>query len=236
MIYLSKSAYANNASVQHPIILLEGRVSTQLADHIQVCNDSSNSIVNWPVVSCRFKLLVRLKPGANVISLRHGYYSSSLQYTLSQRQSSYAVQPIYIISRDGDGRYQAPPGVDNSQSAAVKRISLGAALLQTFTASNLQTHNHACTTFQLPLDDSGFPLCKVFRSKYSTEEMFAMTVKELWRNIARELMESADMPARYTSKFLGFISCSRYDGADWNSSWRHSDIVAATKGHVALGE
>lgn len=237
MIVLLDPLYESGATVQHPVILLIGTVSNQLVDHIEVYNQSTETCINWPVISSKFKVIFNLKPGANLISLKHGFYSKDLCYNLSLRQSQYIVQPLYIVSKGSDGCFQAPLDINNSPVAAAKRISVGVALLQTFTAMQLKSSRLGTNTFQLPLDSSsGLPVCRIFNSKYTSEEMYAMTDKELWRNIAREVMESPDIPDRYYSKFLAFLSCTHYNGSDWKSSWKHGDVISATKGHIALGK
>lgn len=237
MITLSNSAYSNHSVVQHSIVLIEGSVSKQLVDFITVCNGTTGSHVNWPVVYKEFKVLVLLKSGINQISLNHGFYSKTVSYTFTMHQSPYSVQPLYIVSRDGNGNYQAPSGVDNSASAAIRKIGLGVALLQTFTAVNLRLMGLGANTFQMLIDEeSGLPNCKIFKSKYTSEEMYAMVDRELWRNIARELMESSVFINRHNVKFIAFLACTRYNGDKWSSSWRHTDIIDATKGYIALGK
>ncbi|XP_067942762.1 uncharacterized protein [Watersipora subatra] len=235
MITITEAIYEDGAIVRHPIIVLSGTVSKQHTDYIVVSNETFNTSHIWPLISGRFKALVHLCSGSNQLLFRHGFYTKRLYFKLIVPQTPYIVQPIYITSKDGDGRFQAPPGVDNSPSSALERISLGAALLQTFTAVNLTSHGFQSQTFQMPIDqDSWLPVCKVFRSKLTTKELFGLSEKELWRNLARELMEST-IPERYTTKFLGFFADSRYNGTGWKSSWRHADVIAATKGHAALG-
>jgi len=110
-------------------------------------------------------------------------------------------------------------------------------LLQTFTAYDLKLQKLGNNiTFNLPIDsNTGLPECNVFESQYTAEEMYAMTSKDLWRSLAKEIMSSDDIKNKSNSKFLAFVSCTRYDGQNWNSSWKHRDIVASTCGHIALG-
>lgn len=227
---------ADGSDVLTPLILLEGKVTKAFHNFIQVCNVTTKSTINWPIIKGRFRCFILLKPGANLVSVKHGFYTKELNYNLVSRQSPYIVQPLYIVSKDGDGRFQSPFGVDNSSTSAQNRISLGAALLQTFTSLDLKSHDLSASTFQLPLDnETGLPVTKLFTSKYSTHELHAMSERDLWKNIAREIMNSRDLPEKYNSKFLAFLSVTRYDGQSWNATWKHKDVVAATKGHIALG-
>lgn len=229
--------YENGAVIHHPIIIIQGQLRQQLQDHIEVCNETTGATINWPVVSSKFKSFVVLSIGLNVIAVRHGFYTKRIQFTLQIPNSIYMVQPLYVIACDDDGTFQAPEGVDNSPLTACKKISLNTALLQTFTAINMRNHKLGSHTFRLPLDViSGLPKCAIFKSKYSRQQLYDMTEKELWRNLARDIMESNQISQKSHSKFLAFLSITRYDGTNWHSDWKHKDIIAATKGYIALGK
>lgn len=229
--------YENGAVVYHPIIAIEGSLRNQLQASIEITNQTSGETINWPVVSSKFKSFVLLRNGLNVIVLRHGFYSKELNYTFTRKQSPYVVQPLYIIARDEAGEYQAPKGADNSARSACERISLNTALLQTFTAMNMKAHNLGAHTFQLPLNTTtNLPICALFNSKYSREQLYAMSERELWRNLAREIIESGIVKDTRHCKFLAFLSCTRFSGEDWTAEWRHKDIIGATQGHIALGK
>ena len=229
--------YKHGAIVNHPLILIQGQLRNQIQSGIEVTNQTSGETINWPVVSSKFKALILLKPGINMIILRHGFYSKEVNYTFILRQSPYIVQPLYIITQDDTGCFQAPPDVDNSVKSACDRISLNTALLQTFTAMNMKTHNLGAHTFQLPLDSvTGLPRCTIFKSKYTRQHIYAMTERDVWKNLAQEIIESDVVKNTRYCKFLAFLSCTRYNGENWTSSWRHKDMIGATQGHIALGE
>ena len=85
-------SYKHGATVNHPLILIQGQLRNQIQSGIEVTNQTSGETINWPVVSSKFKALILLKPGINMIILRHGFYSKEVNYTFILRQSPYIVQ------------------------------------------------------------------------------------------------------------------------------------------------
>ena len=91
------------------------------------------------------------------------------------------VRVVYIKCSDGDGTFQAPPGVKNDIEEAIKRLSFNARLLQTFMAESLYQHGLGHHTFRLEEDEAGNPKVHVFTSKLTMSEALKMNGDQLYK-------------------------------------------------------
>ncbi|XP_014209358.1 putative zinc metalloproteinase YIL108W [Copidosoma floridanum] len=123
-----------------------------------------------------------------------------------------------------------PRSEDRSPESAATRIGLGARLLQSLTAEKIHEAGHGRKTFQLERDLDG-PECLVMHSVLHVDRARAMSQRELWELIGRELMTGP--LASKDRKYLAFLSCTRYRGAP--NPRTHEDTLARTQGHAALG-
>lgn len=89
---------------------------------------------------------------------------------------------------------------------------------------------HGRKTFQLERDLDG-PECLVMHSVLHVDRARAMSQRDLWELVGRELMTGP--LASKDRKYLAFLSCTRYRGAP--SPRTHEDTLARTQGHAALG-
>ena len=55
---------------------------------------------------------------------------------------------VYIKCRDDDGRFQSPPGMDNSVSAALRRLAVVGRVLQCAMAETLWSQRRGRVTFR----------------------------------------------------------------------------------------
>lgn len=135
---------------------------------------------------------------------------------------------MYIVCQGHDGKFQAPKQEDNTIESACKRILLASKLLQCVTAEKLYENNLGRKTFKLQ------PQCDVFQSGLNYLEARKMTGEQLWEHFGREIMNSSIGDSK--KKYLAFLSCSWYNGDQYNSSLKtHDDLVRITDGYVALG-
>ena len=58
------------------------------------------------------------------------------------------IRLVYIKCRDDDGRFQSPPGMDNSVAAAVRRLAVVGRVLQCAMAETLWTQKRGRVTFR----------------------------------------------------------------------------------------
>lgn len=225
--------------VDHPLFRITGKVSSPLSSIISTHNTTTGSVVNWAITEEQsFICFAALRKGKNTIKLQHAFYNKTLTVHFKPRDTIYLLQPLYVVFDGDEGLFQAPDGVDCTIESACDRISLAIALLQTFTYKSVQESlGTEAKTFQTLLDGvTGLPQCKVFHSKLSRNDIFNMSECEVWKSLAKEIMSDSSLSHSLTTKYIAFLSCTRYDGCNWEPTWRHRDIIAATKGYVAIGK
>lgn len=196
-----------------------------------------HSVLYWPIVEGCFKLLVHLRPGENIVLFRHENDVLQLRLVYERPAFVHFVRPVYIVCADDCGYFQGPEDVDCSPLGAVRRITLGAQLIQSFTAEKMKEHGFGRVTFQLEMDQEGIqPLCHIFRSKLTLEKAYSMSGHELWNHFGKELM-SSNFSFKSKCKWYCFMSFTRYEPPpDREIPKTHSEILHYTKGHTALGE
>jgi hypothetical protein len=187
--------------------------------------DSTN--LSFKLVNGKFKALVELKSLQNSITLKYCCSIITLDINYSPRATFFSVLPLYIICEGHDGKFQSPPNESNDVGNALRRITLGAKLLQSVVAEKLYEEKQGRKTFRL--EDS----CRVFRSSLNYLKARKMTQEELWTSLGREIVNSDLGHERI--KFLSFLSCTKYCGENCEDNFTHDDIVKLTQAHVALG-
>lgn len=195
------------------------------------------AVLQWPVVAGCFKILVQLRPGQNVVNIRHDNDVLQLHLTYERPPLAHFVRPVYIVCADDDGYFQGPEDMDCSPESAMRRIVLGAQLIQSFTAEKMVEHGFGRLTFQLETGQDGArPVCHLFRTKLTLEQAYAMSGYDLWNHFAKELMTS-NFPSRSKCKWYCFMSFTRYQPPPEEEIPKtHSEILKYTKGHTALGK
>ncbi|XP_067684647.1 uncharacterized protein [Haliotis asinina] len=224
--------------VTYHIILLLGEIDDCLDDgvlDVWNSNDMSRRRYQWPVVEGCFKVLMELKLGENILSVQFEDEVLTLSLIFEEPKFAHFVRPVYIVLSDDDGYFQGPDDEDCSPTSAIRRITLGAQLIQTFTAEKMKEHGFGRQTFQLETGDDYAPLCHLFRSKLTTEQAYAMSGNDLWSHFAKELMTS-HLRNKDKCKWYCFMSFTRYQPpSDTDIPKTHSEILRYTKGHTALG-
>ncbi|KAL2723429.1 putative zinc metalloproteinase YIL108W [Vespula maculifrons] len=215
-------------TLTYSLALIRGR--TPLACNYITVRAQKNVTSEWPVVGGEFRALVDLTRGSNKLELEAGGHKRRLTLLHEPRTTRLRVTPVYVVCAGHDGYFQGPRREDRSPESAATRIGLGARLLQTLTAEKLREAGHGKKTFQLERDLDG-PECLVMHSMLHVDRARAMSQRELWELIARELMTGP--LASKDRKYLAFLSCTRYRGAP--SPRTHEDTLARTQGHAALG-
>ena len=87
---------------------------------------------------------------------------------------------MYVKCADSDGSFDAPADVPCDVNCAVKKLSLNAQLLQTFTSESLYQHGLGHKTFRIEEDESGSPKVHIFTSKLTSAEALSMTGDQLY--------------------------------------------------------
>ena len=156
----------------------------------------------------KFKILLKLRPGANELSVQ--YLSAVETITVLHLPQKYSnkIKLLYIVCKDSDGRFQAPPDMVNDARAACSRISLGVSLIRCFISDSLEAHGLARKTFGVEVDENEEPITEIFISSMTTEEAHKLSGIELWSFHAKELLERMDDEGEGT-KYLAIMASTR---------------------------
>lgn len=224
--------------LSYSLPLIAGDVRPPLPQgSISVQNRRCKKASSWPVFNGRFKALVALEPGENQLEFR--FFDEAIVFVLHYRIPEIVnfVRPIYIKCCDDAGKFQGPEDEDLSVESALRRISLTAKLLQTFTAEKMFEHGFERKTFVLENDlDPTQPQCHEFTSAVTLAEAQSKNGGDLWMTFARELMSSKQFKEKTNCKWFAFMSFTRYIPPKDQVPKSHSDVLRFTKGHAALGK
>ncbi|CAL1292396.1 unnamed protein product [Larinioides sclopetarius] len=226
--------FRDNDVLNLSLPLIVGEILTAKDSKIIVDNETcgSDSVV-WPVINGKFKILVKLKTGENRIKFQHKNFLYYLHLFYEPLKYERFVRLVYIKCKDDDGTFQAPQNEDNTVISACKRLSLAGQMLQTFTSDKLKEHNLNGKTFRLE-EENGEVICHVFTSSLSLAEAYKLNEEQLWSHFAVELMNSK-LRVGNKCKFLAFLSFTRYVNNSKVPPINHKEVLAMTKGQVALG-
>lgn len=133
-----------NERLTYPLVLIEGRVVVVDTDtdvpsieHITaiVSGASTATALSWPVVpeTGHFKAFALLpRPGKHTVQLLvRGNVVHEFTVRYARPSTTHIARFHYQKQHDDSRGFDAPPGVDNSDEAALARTRLGALLMQT---------------------------------------------------------------------------------------------------------
>lgn len=245
--------YRNNSEINYPLILLFGQVN-----QIKLTEGEDQKFINCKYLNgnhkCsinkngKFKFIFLLKNGLNCFQFSYKQASIEINLIFKKLPIRRCVKLYYITcsidkndklmnSIFDEGKFQSKDKLNNSISNAKQRISLAMLMLQTFIASILPNR----FTFDLELDEqTNLPIVEQFHCvQYSLDEFSEMTEKEMWRNLAIELLKLNHLN-NLNFKYLAFLSFSRYkfdENKIKNSSnqMHYDELIKMTNCYVALG-
>ncbi|RHY04332.1 hypothetical protein DYB25_005314 [Aphanomyces astaci] len=212
--------------VRHPLLLLEGKFTCdwELPDNVLAEVHVNDSATSWPVSHAGlFKALIPLPNyGRHEICLNiaETYEIVSVEYAPSTRP--HRVHVYYQKGHGSAGTFDAPPGVDNSEAAAIKKIQFNAALLQTAMAALLGSPH--TDTFSLEVDDNGQPIVHVVESSFTDDVARSIPEHDLIGRVEEDLRAQGFISNDNLGKHIVLLGSSTYDAA-----------LTAPKGHTALG-
>ncbi|KAK4876364.1 hypothetical protein RN001_012786 [Aquatica leii] len=173
-----------------------------------------------------FKCLLELQNQSQTYTFSYCNESLAVTILFKPRDTSLTVLPLYIICDGHDGRFQAPETETSTVDSACNRITTGSRLIQTILGDKLKDFGMKNKSFELEQ-------CAVFYSKLPVVSALEMSQMELWYYFAREIMSSG--LGSCEKKYLGFLSCSTYDGSRYHRDMKHEDLIKLVKGYVAYG-
>ena len=213
---LAINNFTDNETIRYPLPLLYGLTLPGLAE-VQL--ELHGSIYKAPVSDGLFKVALPMKPGANPVKITTG--SSSHVFTLNYvpDDNPRKVRMMLAVPSDGDGRFIAEPGVDNSIPAAQKKLALQGLLMQSATAEMMFKAGLRRTTYGLVTDAQGNPTVDVLVLPKTRAELHAMSDQQMYSVIADTITANGRDP---NLKYMVTMSFSSY-------------VDRKVVGHAALG-
>lgn len=223
--------YGEGFVYSREICLLSGSIKSPCSIEfikIRRTNDGSYWVVG--VFSRFFKQLISLLPDCdNHLELQ--YCDSVVDVTFRHESSVdkvFMVQPLYIINENSDGEFQSSNCNENKAEHALIKIDLAMKLAQCVFSAKLNE------SMQLELSFVLQP-CKIFRSRLSIDDARAMNQWSLYDAVASEIVDKNGLETCNRTKFVGFLSCTKYDGLGSDEEYSYTNIKAKTHANPALG-
>ncbi|GAB9469373.1 Jacalin-like lectin domain-containing protein [Globisporangium polare] len=232
----------------HPLVLLEGLVSDlpalQLMGeelYLDVRLDAARGCF-WPITAHagKFKALVLLPaPGKYALTLRvcgqhHGGVPAR-PGALPERL--FVIEYVPVVTRfvvrfyyqkcvDAEnGGFDAPPGVDNSDQAAIDKIRFNALIMQMMTAEMFHDVGLPRKTFAMEFAADGLPLVRPLTSTFTNATARSIDDQELIRLVHEDIdAYGLDTHDELEFKHAVILGCSKYNPA-----------TQKPEGHTALG-
>lgn len=218
--------------VNRRIVQLSGSVKSPCScDSVEIRRTNDGSTWKVPLFNKSFKQLISLITNCeNIFELR--YCDVQLSIHLEHKSIEkviHDVQPIYIITKNHDGRFQSThDDVTNGIDAALVKIDLALELAQCIFSSKLNEGKFGERSFVLQK-------CRVFRSDLETKAARALNQWDLYDLIADELLLKEGIDIRNRRKFVGFLSCTKFEGLKADEEYSYVNIKAKTSASPALG-
>ncbi|KAG5672108.1 hypothetical protein PVAND_002263 [Polypedilum vanderplanki] len=210
------------------IILISGCIKNKCEhEYIELLQDDCVS-QKAKIINRSFKFLLKLnKNQINVIKLKYCQIESVLHLEhISKDKVFYDVQPLYIIPKNHDGKFQSFNDTNNTIDDALMKIDLLTSLAQCVYSSKVYEED----------ENNSFVLnkCKVFRSSMNVEEVWQYTQFELYDKIAQEIVDKYGTEIIEKRKFIAFISCTKFLGLYENDEYNYTNIRNKTKANPSL--
>lgn len=213
------------------ICLLSGSIRNPCSNEfIKIKRTNDGGCRKIAVFGRSFKHLISLIPDCdNNFELQ--YCNFSLGITLSHKSSEnkfFVVQPLYIINENSDGTFQSDNDDENKAKNALDKINLAMKLAQCVFSTKFNE------SMQLELSYILQP-CEVFRSRLNIDDARKMSQWSLYDAVASEIVEQKGFEACSHTKFVGFMSCTKFDGLASGEEYSYANMKAKTHANPALG-
>ncbi len=149
--------HENGSTVRYSVALLQGNVAPGTMD-LEIRNTSADPDalpVNVALHEDRFKALVKLVPGRNLLSLHGDHSEKPLEVELNYQPQTnpYYMRFVWMTDNTGDTTFAAPS--DDVSQDYEARLRTAALLMQTFTAEKMHQLGLGHRTFRLERDGAG---------------------------------------------------------------------------------
>ena len=210
--------HQDRSTVRYPVILLRGTVPND-ADTLEVRVSGAQSESKAVHHEGRFKSLVELREGRNVIDLTAGEESHSIEVNYEPQTNPFYVRLIWMTDIDGDTTFATPSG-DVPQDYEA-RLRTAAQLMQTFTAERMHDLGFGRRTFRLERDADGQIVVHTFKAPKKAEYYYGLQNNPWWFETVRWLNREHDDPYAKNMVLAAFT--------------RKDPDTGRMKAHTALG-
>ncbi len=206
--------------VRYPLLIVSGR-ATGNPEQVTLTVPTQTHV--WPVVESFFRGVICLESGENTVRITApGHPETTIRIRYSPRQTLKRIQLVYVVSSDGDGCFQAPPGEPCDQASAVRRIETAGRLQQAAIAEMLHNAGQPRKTFSLESRPDGSVDVAVVRLPLTTRQIQTMAGLQIWLELYQYLQKTD--PQFSERKYLAFLSMTRFDS-----------VTRKVIAHTALG-
>lgn len=187
--------YVDGETQSYPVALLCGHVQLKERDNdVVVENLSSNRstrIAKSRVMEGRYKILVELVPGENFLSISVGNVIKRFRIIYEKSSNDYFVRLIYFSEGLTEGENcRLCDESDNRVASACQKMRVAALLWQTATAECFHSVGLERRTFSLEFDENDNVVVWIQPCKKAVSEYLALSEKERFRDIYREIISS----------------------------------------------
>lgn len=214
--------HRSDSIVRYPVILLRGT----LPEHVrQLLVTNENATPDTPdvvptVSKGRFKALVTLAAGENLIQLQAGDDVLKLALTYKPQTNPYYVRLVWMTDNTGDTTFATP--TDDVPQDYEARLRTAAQLMQTFTAERMHDLGFGRKTFRLERDGTGQIIVHTLKAPEPADHYYKLgDSNSWWRDVYRWL--NKEHPDPY-AKNIVLAAYTRKD-----------PDTGKLKGHTALG-
>jgi len=188
---ISIANHQHESTVRYPVILLRGTVDPASKElTVRVAGTESDSTVVRH--GERFKSLVELKSGRNVIELKTDDEQHSIEISYLPQTNPHYVRVIWMTDSDGDTTFAAPS--DDVPQDYAARLRTAAQLMQTFTAERMHDLGFRRRTFRLERDTDGRIIVHTLKAPKKAEYYYGLQDGPWWGETYRWLNQEYDDP------------------------------------------
>ena len=164
--------FSSGDEVRHPVVLLRGKVEDG-AERLSVRTSAGGRKVSeaaGEIEGGRFKALVELKEGENVVEVKTERPGAPLRLKLNYRPMTnpHYVRLIWLTGSEGETDFATPE--DGVAQTFRERVATAGRLMQSFTAERMHELGYGRRTFRLEADAEGTPVVHVVKAPLTAEE------------------------------------------------------------------
>lgn len=221
-----------NICFSRQIIRVFGKIANPCENkNVEIYQNDCEEPLKSIIVKKNFKHLLYLRENSTNI-IRFKYCNEIIEIQIHHKSTdniNYDVQPIYIIPKNHDGKFQS---IDNKFDdgihfeRALKKINTLMQLAQCIISSKISESDEI--TFVLNK-------CEVFHSFIDVVEAREINQFDLYDKIAAELLTKFGYDTLKKRKFVGFLSCTEFLGLDENEAYNYANIQRKTRANPSLG-